>query len=119
MRNPEPVAQDAQTLTTVLRALEAQGYGGQFKVLEFGSVQCLTCRREYKVETATIDSIRRLEGVSDPSDMLAVAALTCPQCDALGTLVLSYGPDSSLEDAQVLASLPDVAREGEVDDTLR
>jgi hypothetical protein len=107
MREPEAVAQDAQTLISVLRALESAGYQGQFKVLEFGAVQCLTCRAEYPAEQAVVASIRRLEGASDPADMLAVAALTCPKCGARGSLVLSYGPDASLEESQVLVSLRD------------
>ncbi len=104
----EPVAQDAQTLTTALQALERAGYAGQFKVLDFARVQCLTCREEFDGRDAAIESLRRLEGASDPADMLAVVALTCPRCDAKGTLVLSYGPDASLEESQLLVALPDV-----------
>jgi hypothetical protein len=107
MREPQAGAQDAQTLTTVLRTLDSAGYKGQFKVQEFGALQCLTCREEFKAEEAAVASMRRLEGASDPADMLAVAALTCPKCAALGSLVLSYGPDASLEESQVLVSLGD------------
>jgi hypothetical protein len=103
----EPVAQDAQTLTSALQALEVAGYSGQFKVLEFASAQCLTCREKFEGREAAVESLRRLEGASDPADMLAVVALTCPKCAARGTLVLSYGPDASLEDSQLLVALPD------------
>jgi hypothetical protein len=104
----EPAAQDAQTLTAALHALEHAGYTGQFKVLEFARVQCLTCRDEFDGRDAAIESLRRLEGVSDPADMLAVVALTCPGCEAKGSLVLGYGPDASLEESQLLVALQDV-----------
>jgi hypothetical protein len=47
----------------------------------------------------------RLEGASDPDDMVAVAALRCPSCKTRGTLVLSYGPETSAVDADVLCCL--------------
>jgi hypothetical protein len=105
--DPTPVAQDAQTLTDAVAALEAKGYTGQFRVLELARVQCLTCRREFAGTGAAIESLRRLEGASDPDDMLAVVALACPECGALGSLVLGYGPDASLEDSQLLLELQD------------
>jgi hypothetical protein len=52
-------------------------------------------------------SIRRLEGASDPADMLAVVALRCPACGAQGVLTLGYGPDTSPEEADVLLGLED------------
>lgn len=52
-------------------------------------------------------SMRRLEGASDPDDMMAVAAVTCPVCRIDGVLVLSYGPAASAEHADVLLGLRD------------
>jgi hypothetical protein len=40
--------------------------------------------------------------------MVAVAALVCPLCGAHGTLVLSYGPEADVDDADVLSLLGDV-----------
>ena len=108
---PVPVAQDAQTLTDAIAALEARGYSGQFRVLDQGRVQCLTCRSELAGARTAMESLHRLEGASDPDDMLAVVAMRCPKCDARGTLVLGYGPDASLEDSQVMLELQD-ARPG-------
>jgi len=107
----EPVAQDAQTLADAIAALEARGYTGQFRVLEQGRAQCLTCRRELAGARTAMESLHRLEGASDPDDMLAVVAMRCPNCDARGTLVLGYGPDASLEDSQLMLELQD-ARPG-------
>jgi hypothetical protein len=103
----EPIAQDAQTLTDALEAFDKAGYTSQFKVLEFARVQCLTCREEFAAREAAMESLRRLEGASDPADMLAVVALTCPRCDARGTLILNYGPDASLEESQLFVALQD------------
>jgi hypothetical protein len=99
-----PTPQDAQTLSDVVAAFERNGYGGQFRVLDGGRLQCLTCRNEYASGDATMDDLRRLEGASDPADMLAVAALRCPVCGAHGTVVLNYGPEAPLDDADVLLS---------------
>jgi len=54
-----------------------------------------------------IDSLGRIEGASDPGDMAAVVAFTCPHCDAKDVLVLKYGPDATAADADVLLGLAD------------
>ena len=102
-----PVAQDAQTLADVLREFERAGFTGEYRVLEQGRLQCLTCRGEIAADEASMSSLRRLEGASDPADMLAVAALTCPRCEASGTVVLNYGPDATLEESTLLVELKD------------
>ena len=57
--------------------------------------------------TGLFDRLCRLEGVSDPDDMLAAAALRCPNCGALGTVLLNYGPEAPIDDAEVLLALAD------------
>lgn len=103
----EPVAQDAETLTQALATFEARGFVGQFRVLEFGRVQCLTCRREFRGDEVAMEALSRLEGASDPADMLAVAALACSGCGVRGTLILNYGPDATLEESTLLLALND------------
>jgi hypothetical protein len=49
--------------------------------------------------------MRRLEGASDPADMLAVFALTCPRCGTAGTLTLNYGPETTPGEVTVLQAL--------------
>jgi hypothetical protein len=105
-----PVAQDAQTLTRALRDLEREGFTGQFRVLDQGRVQCLTCRDELDGRTLAMESLQRLEGASDPADMLAVAAVVCPHCSTRGTLVLNFGPDATLEESTLLLALKDERR---------
>jgi hypothetical protein len=54
-----------------------------------------------------MSSLRRLEGESDPADMVAIVAITCPQCGRRGTMVLGFGPAATAEDADVLHELID------------
>lgn len=94
------------SLVKVLGELEAEGYGGQFMTLEGGSVRCLTCRTETPAADLDADRVRRLEGVSDPADMVMIVPVTCPSCGTKGALVAQFGPESSAADADVVAALP-------------
>lgn len=106
--NPEPnVAQDAQTITEVVRTFEGRGYTGQLRAVDGGAVECLTCRQSTAGADITAQAISRHEGASDPAEMLAIVALRCPHCDTPGLLILSYGPDSPPEDADVLVAMED------------
>jgi hypothetical protein len=89
----------------VLTAFEGRGYASNFAARDPASVECLTCRNRFPARDLSADAIERLEGASDPDDMLAVVALTCPACGARGSLVLSFGPEASVEDAEVLAGI--------------
>jgi len=95
----------AGPLGEAVRELEAAGYQGQMAARPGARVMCFTCRRESEAQAVEVTALRRLEGPSDPADMLVVAALTCPQCGTRGTVVLSYGPEADEDDADVLASL--------------
>lgn len=85
--------------------LEAAGYRAQMGARPDGCVVCFTCHRQSDAADMEVAVLERTEGPSDPDDMLAVAALTCPNCGARGTLVLSYGPESDQDDAEVLVRL--------------
>ena len=99
------VPRDASTITDVLHTLESDGYVGQFRARSGALLECATCHELTRAGTIGVDQMRRLEGASDPDDMLVVAALTCPSCGTRGTVVLGYGPISSAEDADVVAAL--------------
>jgi hypothetical protein len=49
--------------------------------------------------------LRRIEGASDPADMIAIAAVKCPNCGTKGTAVLGFGPEADEDDAEVLRRL--------------
>lgn len=97
---------EARTLERVMASLTERGYTGQLASVEGAQVRCLTCREVSPAASVTVEVIERLEGASDPDDMLAVVAVRCPRCQTGGTLVLGFGPDSSSEDSDVLAALP-------------
>lgn len=95
------------TILDVLEDFEAQGFTGQFVPRAGAQVECVACGKRSPADHTLLRHLRRLEGASDPADMLAVVALECPHCDALGTAVLGYGPEASALDAEVLAGLED------------
>jgi hypothetical protein len=92
-------------LLAVLAGFEANGYDDQFIPLENGFIRCRRGGHQFAAASATVDQQRRLEGVSDPADMVIVLAITCPVCHAEGTLVLHYGPEASPEEADALMAL--------------
>jgi len=96
------------TLAELLGAFEAEGYSTQMAVRPAGYVLCMGCQMESEASEMQVDAMERMEGASDPDDMLAVFALVCPLCRSQGTLVVGYGADTSLDDADVLAQLGDV-----------
>jgi len=103
----EGPASDGGSLAEVIAAFEVEGFGGQFAARDGGRLLCYTCRREPAAETVQLYRLRRTEGASDPDDMAAVVALTCPRCGARGTVVLKYGPEAPDDDSDVLRLLVD------------
>ena len=115
MAEPEPTApSDNTTLQDVLAGYAEAGFESSFGAQEGGVVRCDSCGSELDAETVRMRSLRRLEGASDPDDMLAVVALECGVCSAAGTLVLGYGPNASADDSDVLRSVQDLRHEGDL-----
>lgn len=100
-------ASDATSVGESTKALEAEGFTGQFGSAEGGQVMCFTCRTASPAQDVHLEAMYRTEGASDPDDMTAVAALMCPACQAKGTVVLHYGPEATVEDSEVLRFLED------------
>jgi hypothetical protein len=65
-------------------------------------------------DEVSVQSMRRVEGASDPSDMSAVAAMQCPRCHAMGTAAFCFGPHCPPEDAEVLRKLHHDERESRI-----
>jgi hypothetical protein len=108
------VPSDNTTLTEVLAGYEAAGYAGQFEVISESAVACVTCGEESDPAEFAMAALRRLEGASDPDDMLSVVAVACPRCQTRGTLVLGYGPAASADEAAVGRQLRDERGDGSV-----
>lgn len=98
---------DNTTLTEVVDGYRANGFAGDFWVEGDTVIRCGTCDSTAPAERFSAHSIRRLEGASDPADMAAVVATTCPICQAQGTLVVAFGPMASPEDLDVLGAIRD------------
>ena len=96
---------DDKTIEEVMAAMEAEGYAGQMAARAGATIMCFVCRQESPADEVAVHALHRIEGVSDPDDMLAVAALACPRCGALGTIVLGYGPEADPDESDVLVRL--------------
>jgi len=92
-------------LLAVSESLSGSGDEGQFRATEGSRIQCLTCREEAPAEAYRATDAARLEGASDPADMVMVVPVTCPDCGATGSLILGYGPNASAEDADALSAM--------------
>jgi hypothetical protein len=95
------VPSDNTTLSAVLAEYAAAGYDGTFEVLSEVAIGCVACAAESEPAEFAVGGWRRLEGASDPDDMLSVIAVSCPRCGAGGTLVLGYGPAAAADEAAV------------------
>lgn len=94
-----------RTLVDVLDDFERRGYVGQFRPLTGGQAECETCEAVFAADRLAVGAYERLEGTSDPEDMMLAVAASCPECESKGTVVLAYGPMASAEDAEVEAQL--------------
>lgn len=94
--------QGSESLLDVLNEAAAAGFGAQFIARPDGLVECAECGVSGPAAALEVVGYRRLEGVSDPADMLLVAWVRCPSCGAHGTLTLGYGPNASESDASIL-----------------
>jgi len=99
-----------RTILEVLGEMETQGFAGQFVPRDGAQVECVACHQLMPADTTVLRRLERLEGASDPDDMVAVVALECRHCGAKGTAVLSYGPEAPIADAEVLQSFEDARR---------
>lgn len=103
---PTPGApSDSATLTEMLNSLADEGFAHQFTPVDGGAVECSRCSSRIDAASLEVRSVRRLEGASDPDDMVSLVAARCPNCDALGTLVLGYGVNATVEDADISRAL--------------
>jgi hypothetical protein len=111
------VARGSETLLDVLNRFRLEGFTGSFTPLgadavsEGARVRCASCRQGFEAEEASVTELRRLEGASDPDEMLAAIALACPRCSARGSLVVNFGPTATTEEAAVLVALRDPQRD--------
>jgi hypothetical protein len=102
-----------RSLLGILAAFREEGFTYDFRTLPGGVVECGECHVPHPANALELHHLERLEGDSDPSEMLAVCAVVCPHCGIKGALVLTFGPESTVEDDEVLVLLDDARRPGE------
>ena len=100
-------ASDGTTTTEVLKDFEADGYTGNFGAREDAMVMCFACHTEAPARDVQLEKLCRVEGASDPDDMVAIAAVVCGHCGQKGTLVLHFGAEATPEENEVLRDLED------------
>ncbi len=110
MTSTPEYASDGTTLVEVIRRLENEGYTAQMAAEPGGHIRCFNCRQDSPADQVHLHVLRRTEGASDPADMVAVAALSCPRCGAKGTVALKFGPEATPEENEALRLLDDVDR---------
>jgi hypothetical protein len=98
---------DESTMTEVLDGYAKGGFTTSFVVTDNAALECVECGAISSATGVSMSSLRRLEGASDPDDMVAIVAITCPACAAQGTIVLGFGPMASQQDSEVLKKLQD------------
>jgi hypothetical protein len=98
-------ARDPRGLDELLDDFGRRGFTGSMTPLAGGSVRCGGCGTASPSGAFAVEELRRTEGASDPGDMSAVVALSCPGCGTKGTVVLRFGPEAGEADADVLAAL--------------
>lgn len=109
---PTDQPSDNTTLVAVIDGYRNAGFPTEFWVEEGATVRCDSCQSILDSKRLPVQSQRRLEGASDPADMVVVIATSCPVCGADGTMVMGYGPMASPEDADVLANLGAITDDG-------
>ena len=103
---------DHTTLVEIINGYRESGFDSDFSALEGAAIRCDSCGAETAAGEFAIQSLRRMEGASDPDDMLAVIATCCPICSADGTLILGYGPMASGDDVDVATAMEDGRHNG-------
>ena len=107
-------ATGATSLAEVLRAAETDGFRADFEVEvaaaagEPDGLRCSVCGETSDAADVARLWTRRLEGASDPADMLHVSGLRCPRCSALGVLISPYGANIDPAHVEILQRLPPV-----------
>lgn len=92
------------TIRDALTAAHQNGYVAQLLAANDGTVETADGSWVGPASSLSVECLWRVEGASDPADQLLVAGVTTAGRDR-GTLLLTYGPHATAEDAAVLADL--------------
>jgi hypothetical protein len=98
-------ADGGSTLLSVLAEAAEAGFSDQIMVTDEGELRCTKCDTTVAVADFEVEGFQRLEGASDPSDMLIVIWGTCAGCGRGGVATIGYGPNAGPADSKVLDAL--------------
>ncbi len=104
--NESMTAADAP-LVEVLDRFHQAGWSANHLAVPNGGVRCGNCNATIAAGLIKIDATHRLEGASDPQDMMYVFGFSCPACGTRGVIVAGFGPAASEHDQQLIAALGD------------
>ena len=96
---------DGESLADVLERLADHGYADEVRPIPGAKLHWRACGHTVAAADVHVEEQSRLEGASDPDDMMLVAAARCPVCGVGGAVVLHYGAVASEEEADVVAAL--------------
>jgi hypothetical protein len=102
---PADESTGASTLLEVLGQVAQEGFSAQLVVTDDGRFRCTRCGTVQPISEFDVAGFRRLEGASDPSDMLIVVWGACPGCGGGGVATIGYGPNASDADVAALEQL--------------
>ena len=111
--NPDPtnrahgtLAAGVDTTLEILDVLRSEGVSAQFVPgQEPKTIRCTVCGSSSAADAFETIGDRRLEGTSDPDDMVLIVAARCPVCHISGSIVLAYGPEASDTDSDLVMAL--------------
>lgn len=98
---------DNTTLVDVLASYAEAGFDANHGVTDDGDFRCGSCHDTSPTPSVEMVSMRRLEGASNPEEMMSVVAARCPRCGAAGVVVAHYGPAGTIADAEFLRAVED------------
>lgn len=98
-------ARGATTLLEVLAEAADAGFTEQIVVTDDGDLRCANCDTTVAVADFEVEGYHRLEGASDPADMLIVIWGRCSACGQGGVATIGYGPNAGPADDTALTAL--------------
>lgn len=102
---------EPETVTELLAHWGDEGITASFRPgSDPGSLLCPVCESTRAAHEFDVIVEQRLEGESDPDDMVLAVAARCPVCHISGSIVLGFGMEASEADSDIVADLPKAPR---------
>ncbi|WP_452219639.1 hypothetical protein [Lacinutrix salivirga] len=90
--------------TEYLKKLKEKGYTSSFRLVN-GQLIELHSKKEFAPQQITVEDEFRFEGMSNPSDLSILYAITTDS-GLKGTVLASYGPKGDLDIAEFFNNIP-------------